>query len=126
MSSIYLEREMDYYIYPSLEEVNAKAAELIIDDKYDFIAVYNGNYDGFMHRYAPESAEALAELRANVRTYGIFDAMIREHWKNHRTLVGFATDHGCHEIDGGCGSHGLAMDEDLNITHFYKVYNPEN
>jgi len=126
MSSIYLEREMDYYIYPTLEEVNAKAAELIIDDKYDFIAVYNGNYDGFMHRYAPESAEALAELRANVRTYGIFDAMIREHWKNHRTLVGFATDHGCHEIDGGCGSHGLAMDEDLNITHFYRVYNPEN
>jgi predicted AlkP superfamily pyrophosphatase or phosphodiesterase len=100
-------------------------ALLEFSDKYDFIAVYNGNYDGFMHRYAPESAEALAELRANVRTYGIFDAMIREHWKNHRTLVGFATDHGCHEIDGGCGSHGLAMDEDLNITHFYRVYNAE-
>jgi hypothetical protein len=40
----------------------------------------------------------------------------------HDTLVGFAMDHGCHEIDGGCGSHGLDMDEDLNILHLYKVY----
>ena len=126
MSKIFLERDMDYYIYPTLEEVNAKAMELILADEHDFIAVYNGNYDGFMHKYAPEGTEALAELRTNVRTYGIFDALIREHWKKHNTLVGFAMDHGCHEIDGGCGSHGLAMDEDLNITHFYKAYKAEN
>ena len=39
----------------------------------------------------------------------------------HNRLIGFAMDHGCHEIDGGCGSHGLDMDEDLNIMHLYKV-----
>lgn len=122
MSKIYLEREMDYFIYDTLEEVNAKAAELIASDKYDFIAVYNGNYDSYMHKYGPESVEALAELRANARTFGIFDSMIREHWHGHNALVGFAMDHGCHEIDGGCGSHGLDMDEDLDITHFYKAY----
>ena len=38
------------------------------------------------------------------------------------TLVGFAMDHGCHEIDGGCGSHGLDMPEDINIVHLYKGY----
>ena len=32
-------------------------------------------------------------------------------------------DHGCHEIDGGCGSHGLDMPEDLNIHHFYGIVN---
>ena len=126
MSMIYLEREMDYYIYPTLEEVNAKAAELIVLDKYDFIAVYNGNYDGYMHRWGPESVEALSELRANVRTFGMFDELIKEHWGAHRTLVGFAMDHGCHEIDGGCGSHGLDMDEDIKITHLYKVHNKKN
>ena len=47
--------------------------------------------------------------------------MIAEHWGKHNTLMGFAMDHGCHEIDGNCGSHGLDTDEDLNITHFYKV-----
>lgn len=30
-------------------------------------------------------------------------------------------DHGAHEIDGGCGSHGLDMPEDINICHLYKA-----
>ena len=120
MSRIYLEREMDYFFYDSEEEVNAKASELIKEDIYDFIAVYNGNYDSIMHKFGPESKEAISELRANARTYGMFDALIRENWKNHNTLVGFAMDHGCHEIDGDCGSHGLDMDEDMNIVHYYQ------
>ncbi len=122
MAMIYLDREMDYFIYPTIEEVNAKAAELIMDDKYDFIAVYNGNYDSVMHKQGPESVEALAELHANAHAFATFSEMIRTHWKHHNTLVGFAMDHGCHEIDGGCGSHGLDMDEDLNITHLYQAY----
>ena len=121
MSKIFLEREMDYFIYDTAEKVNAKAAQLILEDKYDFIAVYNGNYDTIMHKFGPESVEALGELRANVRTFGMFNEMIREHWAGHNTLLGFAMDHGCHEIDGGCGSHGLDMEEDLNIVHLYKA-----
>lgn len=122
MSKIFLEREMDYFIYDTVEEVNAKAVELIIDDKYDFIAVYNRDYDTKMHQFAPESAEALAELRSNSECFAMFDVLIQKFWKKHNTLVGFAMDHGCHEIDGNCGSHGLDMPEDLNIVHFYKAY----
>lgn len=125
LSEIFLKREMDYFIYETIEKVNAKAAELIIEDKYDFIVVYNGNYDSYMHKFAPESIEALGELRANVRTFGMFCDMIDEHWKSHNSLVGFAMDHGCHEIDGGCGSHGLDMEEDLNIVHLYKITKAE-
>ena len=121
MSKIYLEREMDYFFYPTEEEVNAKASELILEDKYDFIAVYNGNYDSIMHKFGPESIEALGELRANSRTFGLFSQLIANNWKQHNTLVGFAMDHGCHEIDGNCGSHGLDMEEDLNIVHHYKA-----
>ena len=119
MSKIYLEREMDYYILDSVEKVNAKAAELIIADQYDFIAVYNGNYDTVMHKFGPESPEALGELRANSQAYGVFCELIQTHWKKHNALLGFAMDHGCHEIDGNCGSHGLDMDEDMNIVHLY-------
>jgi len=121
MSKIFLEREMDYYIYDSVERVNAKAAELILADKYDFIAVYNGNYDTIMHKFGPESVEALGELRANVQAFGVFSELIKEHWQGHNTVLGFAMDHGCHEIDGGCGSHGLDMEEDLNIVHLYQA-----
>ncbi len=122
MGKIFLERKMDYFIYPTIEEINAKAAELIIEDQHDVICVYNGNYDSTMHKNGPEAAISLAELRCNSRTFGMFDDMIAKHWSEHNTLVGFAMDHGCHEIDGGCGSHGLDMEEDLNIVHLYNAH----
>jgi len=52
----------------------------------------------------------------------MFVSLIKERWKHHRTLYGFAADHGCHEIDGGCGSHGLDMPEDTELLHFYGSY----
>ena len=121
LSRIYNERDMDYFYYPTLDEVNAKAAELILEDKHDLIVVYHGNYDSVMHKHGPESLEALAELRANAEAFAAFSAMIDAHWGGHNTLVGFAMDHGCHEIDDDLGSHGLDMPEDLNILHFYKA-----
>ena len=126
MAKIYLERDMDYFIYDTIEEVNAKAAEIIMKDEYDFVAVYNGNYDAIMHKFGPESIEALSELRVNVQAFAMFSALISEHWKAHNILVGFAMDHGCHEIDGDCGSHGLDMPEDLNIVHLYQAYPANN
>ena len=120
MSHIYNERDMDYYYFDSYHEVNAKTFELIEKDKYDLIAVYNGNYDSIMHKFGPESIEALSELRANSEMFATIYEAIKANWGKHNTLLGFAMDHGCHEIDGGCGSHGLDMPEDLNICHLYK------
>lgn len=126
IGNIFLNRKMDYFLYSSTEEVNAKAAELIMQDEYDFLVVYNGNYDARMHKCGPESVEALAELLANDEAFGMFSVLIERFWKKHNTLVGFAMDHGCHEIDGNCGSHGLDMEEDLNIMHLYKLYKAAN
>lgn len=125
LAHIFCEREMDYFIYSTIEEVNAKAAEVILEDKYDFIVVYNGNYDSRMHKTGPESTASLGELRCNVQSFAWIASMIEKHWKSHNTLLGFAMDHGCHEIDGENGSHGLDMDEDLNIVHLYRAYPAE-
>lgn len=59
---------------------------------------------------------------ANIDAFVEFNKLIASNWQKHRTLVGFAMDHGAHAIDGSCGSHGLDMPEDINIMHFYKVY----
>ena len=119
ISKIFLERPMDYFIYDTVDEVNAKAEALIAEDAYDILVIYDGNYDSTMHRYAPESEEALAALRANAAQFDKFCALTRQHWAAHDTLIAFAPDHGCHPIDGGLGSHGLDMPEDMLITHFY-------
>lgn len=55
-------------------------------------------------------------------SFACISKRIKNNWKHHNTLVGFAMDHGCHEIDGSCGSHGLDMTEDINIVHLYKGY----
>lgn len=69
ISLIFLERAMDYYIYDTPEECNQKALELIEQDEYDFIVVYNGNYDAAMHRFSPEGTESLEALKQNVTTF---------------------------------------------------------
>ena len=127
LGKIYLDRNMDYYHFDDggINEVNAKAMEVILRDEHDFIVIYNGNYDSVMHKNGPESAKALAELRLNDHIFGVISNLIKTHWKHHNTLVGFAMDHGCHEIDGSCGSHGLDMPEDINIVHCYKGYAKE-
>ena len=122
MGKIFLNRDMDYFLYDTVEEINAKAAQLILEDQYDFIAIYNGNYDSRMHKVGPEDVHALGELRYNAKAFGMFCELIKSNWQGHTTLMGFAMDHGCHEIDGGCGSHGLDMPEDLNIVHLYNIY----
>ena len=75
----------------------------------------------------------------------MFDILIEKYWKDQNVLVGFAMDHGCHQVVGGCtpeehalfrnpselllrvlqeskGFHGLKIPEDLNIVHFYKAH----
>ena len=121
ISKIFLEREMSYYIYGSVSEVNQKALELIDEDRFDLIVIYNGNYDGTMHKHGTESPAALEALRQNVAFYAELVEKIRVCWKQHTVFYGFCPDHGCHEIDAECGSHGLDMPEDMNVIHFYGI-----
>ena len=119
MGKIFLERDMDYFHFKTIDEINAKAMELIEADEYDLICVYNGNYDSTMHKNGTEAEVSINALKANVAAFDMFANAISEKWAAHDTLLGFAMDHGCHDIDSGCGSHGLDMHEDLNIMHFY-------
>ncbi len=126
ISKIFLERPIDYFIYDSVEEVNEKALELIRKNEYDLITIYNGNYDGAMHRNGPEGEESMQNLKQNLDFYAVLDSEIKKNYKGKNTLLGFCPDHGCHEIDGGCGSHGLDMEDDMNVIHFYKIYKGES
>lgn len=121
ISLIFLEREIDYFIYDEIEDVNKKALELIEEDKYDLIVIYNGNYDASMHGHGTESEISINALKHNVAFYSQMVDKVNECWKDHDVLYGFMPDHGCHEIDGGFGSHGLEMEEDMNIIHFYGI-----
>ena len=74
-----------------------------------------------MHREGTESPEALSALEQNIAFYTQLVKKIKTEWKNHDVLYGFMPDHGCHDVDSGSGSHGLDMEEDMNIIHLYGV-----
>ena len=122
LSKIFLDRPMDYAILDSVDEVNARAEQLLREDEHDLIVVYNGNYDAAMHRFSPESAEALAALRANADTFSQLCSIARRVWSGRESLVAFAPDHGCHAVEGNLGTHGLDAPEDMLIPHFYGVW----
>lgn len=121
ISKIFLERKMDYFIYDTMAEVNQKAMELLDADIYDLLVIYNVSYDSTMHKLGPEDPATLAQLDRNVAFFGQICDKIHADWKHHNVLYGFCPDHGCHEIDGGAGSHGLDMEEDMNVIHFYGI-----
>ena len=119
ISEIFKERNMDYIFCSTPDEVNENALRILQEDKYDLITVYNGNFDEQMHRTGPNSPEALAMLDHNAAAYETLVKVAGEVWKGIPHMCAFLPDHGCHDIDGGLGSHGLDMEEDMNIIHFY-------
>lgn len=119
MSLIFGGRNVDYFIYDTLLECNAKAMELIERDEHDLIALYNGDYDHWMHRFGPEGRPALWALGENIETWcQLYDA-IQTRWTGHRTALAFAPDHGCHYKFGLFGTHGEDSLKDMYIRHFY-------
>lgn len=125
---IFKEREMDYFTFGAPEPVaqmHAKLAELILEDKHDFIVVHAFNYDSSMHKNGTESIAALSEIRVNSAVYSEIDKLVRQHWKGHNVLMGFGMDHGCHDTDSGAGTHCEDSARDRNITHLYKAYKKE-
>ncbi len=120
ISLIFLERKMDYFIYKSVAECNRKAEELIKEDKYDVIILYNTNYDYWMHRSSPTGLPALHALKSNTKEYLTLKELITTEWKfKHKTALAFAPDHGCHRWLGLLGNHGINEPCDMNTVHFW-------
>ena len=119
ISKIFLERNIDYFIYKTKMRVNMKAEKLVKNGNYDVIVIYNGDYDSTMHAKGPEDKKSLKHLQQNLKTYVKLIDIIKKTYTDQKVFYGFCPDHGCHEIDGNRGSHGLDMYEDMNVIHFY-------
>ena len=123
ISRIFLGRNIDYFIYPTVEECNDKALDLIEKDKYDLMVLYNGNYDYMMHRFGPEGSRALEALDQNIEMFLKIYDRIKESWKKHPAVLAFAPDHGCHRKFMFMGSHGAEIPADMETIHFYSFIN---
>lgn len=126
MAILFEHRSIDYYILPYDGEVSTKALELIEAGDYEVVVVYNQEYDDVMHKTYPESEESMAALGRHIQTFEQLTKAVKQHWNDKSSLVCWATDHGIHTNSEGRGTHGEALEEDLNVMHFFGVYPPSD
>lgn len=122
MDILFRGRNIDYFPLKNDAAVLSKALQLIEQNDYDVIAIYNQEYDDIMHRTSPKSVLSKRALKHYNASYGkILDA-VKLHYKNHNTLVGALTDHGVHRSPYLLGTHGKDIPKDMNILHFYSFF----
>ena len=122
LSKIFNERDMDYYFEAYDKEVVDKALEIIKEDKYDFIVIYNQEYDDAMHRTHPKSLWSKGAIKRYNESFARIGAQVRESLGGHNTLLGCGPDHGVHREWYLLGQHGKNIPKDMNIVHWYGVY----
>ena len=120
MDLIFRNRDIDYFIEPEDTSVIEKALSLLEEDKHDFLAVYNDEYDNLLHKTHPYSIECLEALRHHNDAFlRLYKALVN-YWEPHNWLLVYAPDHGAHfdEVDK-VGTHGQNIPEDMELIHYY-------
>jgi len=116
---IFKGRDLDYFEVKNAAEIQKKSLELIRTDSYDLISIHTFEYDDAAHEYGPESKEALNAVSIEAEVFATIAQELKKNNEKHRTLLTYSPDHGQHLTEGGAGSHGSEMEEDMNILHFF-------
>lgn len=119
MSKIFIDRPIDYIFKPTDAEVVDSALEVIKEDKYDWISVYNQEFDDLMHANGPEHELSIGAIHRHVDSFVRLYEAVEKYWADHNTLIVWAPDHGVHLSNEGYGWHGTDMTCDLNILHYF-------
>ena len=119
---IFQGRELDYFEAKNAAEIQEKALELIASDQYDVISIHTFEYDNAAHAFGPESKQALNAVSIEAEGFAKIAEELKKFTGKHRTLLTYSPDHGQHLTEGGTGTHGSKMIEDMNVLHFFGTH----
>ena len=102
------------------EAMFAKAEELVENNYYDFVFLYQLGFDYSMHEKGPESVEALSTLQNIINRFDNICETAKKTWQGNCLFI-FNSDHGAH-FSQGKGSHGVNISEDTDIIHFFGTF----
>ena len=124
IASMLYGRGADMYIIPGDDDklMYEKAYEILQEDKYDAIFLYQLSYDYTMHAHGPESKEALEVLNVITNRYETLVKTVQKVWKGYLSMTVFNSDHGAHLLPGGKGAHGAYIPEDMNMKYFWSSH----
>ncbi len=117
---IFKGREMVYYSEYYDPQVIVRAIELIKSDIYDFIVVYNQEYDDMLHETTPSSPQCINASKHYIESFELLKQAIDNYWQKYNRMIAFMPDHGAHiDPETGKGTHGLNIPQDMRVYHFF-------
>lgn len=120
---LFAETKADIYLTTGDSESVDKGIQLIKEDLYDVIIVYNQEYDDMLHITHPESFFCKRAARNYVNNYNALLDAVSKFWDKYAVLTAFSPDHGAHRVHKILnGSHGKNIPSDMNITHLFKLF----
>lgn len=123
---LFKERKIDYYSEPYDDEVNSRVLEALKNHDYDVIVVYNQEYDDGIHSTTPTSEKSMKGFRNHLKSFVELSNAFNQKYKHEKRCIAFLPDHGTHlDSDTGKGTHGTDMPEDMDVRHFWGVYEGE-
>ena len=119
---MYKERDLDYFSEP--DDARVIETGLKVMDKYDFLVLYNNEYDSILHRGDLYGEDCLNAVVHHTEAFIKLAGAVNNAWGNFNRLLVFAPDHGAHlNSDGNISTHGLNIPDDMDLLHHY-IYSP--
>lgn len=121
MDILYRGRAIEYFSVKNDSDAVDKGIDLIGQNIYDVIIIYNQEYDDMLHRTHSKSFFAKRALKHYNESFKRIKNAVKDHYSGLNTLVGALTDHGSHRSNYMLGTHGKNIPKDMNILHFYDL-----
>ena len=104
-----------------LTPVYQKLRELIRRNEYDLIVCYMGTYDSTMHKKGCASPEAAEQARLAAERFEVLSSDMDQYYASYNRALVFVPDHGGHDLEDGHGTHGTDLEEDMLVSHYYRL-----
>ncbi|MDD3626309.1 MAG: alkaline phosphatase family protein [bacterium] len=123
MDILFRNRHIQYFTEIYDKEVNDRAIELIKNKQFEFIFVYNQEYDDSLHRTGITSPESINAMKNHINNFTTLVQQCEKSWKEFNRAYLFAPDHGAHDFkDTRTGTHGDNIPADMDLIHFWGIY----
>jgi hypothetical protein len=124
---IFRNRPLDYFSEPYDAETTERALSVLASNIHDLLVVYHQEYDDELHRTQPFSPECVQAMRNHVASIKLLADAAHAVWSEQPYAMIVAPDHGAHhDMEKGCGDHGLDIPEDMSVSHWYGLFGPSS
>lgn len=118
---MFSEKPVEMEIWNDDRSTTDAGIQAVSSGKYDFLLIYNQDYDDEIHRSSPDSFQAVSAAKSHVDAFLKLHVACCRFYMGKSWVLAFVPDHGAHFCSVlGKGHHGTYSPEDMKVTHFFR------